>query len=192
MFSIPCFHEFVSFLCGQDYNVIDYDEKVLDGFYDIYGGLSINSASHGKMPSLMDLQTSIGDLGFEVIIVNRAIDPGLVELEQVAQCISLDFREAEVGFLAQRISELVAQHMGGPVKDAHDMLTRWMEKSLELRTSQQTSLLPIGCINIGLSRHRSLLFKVCHFFSYSVVTHFAFPVTSFLEFIVQNFTLLFS
>lgn len=142
-----------------DYNVVDYDEKVLDGFYDIYG-LSSNSASHGKMPSLMDLQKNIGDLGFEVIIVNRFIDSALNELEQVAQCISLDFREAEVGFLVQRISELVAQHMGGPVRDAHDILTRWMEKSTELRTSQQTSLLPIGCISIGLSRHRSLLFKI--------------------------------
>ncbi|ONK60486.1 uncharacterized protein A4U43_C08F18990 [Asparagus officinalis] len=142
-----------------DYNVVDYDEKILDGFYDIYG-LSINSASHGKMPSLVDLQSSIGDLGYEVIIVNRAIDLALVELEQVAHCISLDFREAEVGFLVQRISELIAQHMGGPVKDAPDMFATWMEKSTELRTSQQTSLLPIGCINIGLSRHRSLLFKI--------------------------------
>lgn len=152
-------------LYEQDYNVVDYDEKVLDGFYDIYG-LSINSSSHGKIPSLTDLQTSIGDLGFEVIIVNRSVDPALVELEQVAQCISLDFREADVGFLVQRISELVAQHMGGPVRDAHDMLARWMEKSTELRTSQHTSLLPIGCINVGLSRHRSLLFKVCLFLYY--------------------------
>ncbi|ONL93807.1 Serine/threonine-protein kinase EDR1 [Zea mays] len=50
--------------------------------------------------------------------------------------------------------------MGGPVKDANDMLTRWLEKSTELRTSLQTSLLPIGCIKIGLSRHRALLFKI--------------------------------
>ncbi|KAJ6813692.1 serine/threonine-protein kinase EDR1-like [Iris pallida] len=142
-----------------DYNVVDYDEKVVDGFYDIYG-FSISSSSHGKIPSLVDLQTSIGDLGFEVIIVNRAIDAALVELEQVAQCMSIDIPASEVGFMVQRISELVAQHMGGPVRDAHDMLARWMEKSTELRTSQQTSLLPIGCIKIGLSRHRSLLFKV--------------------------------
>ncbi|KAJ6808702.1 serine/threonine-protein kinase EDR1-like [Iris pallida] len=142
-----------------DYNVVDYDEKVVDGFYDIYG-LSISSASNGKIPSLVDLQTSIGDLGFEVIIVNRAIDGALVELEQVAHCISLDIPASEVGFMVQRISELVAQHMGGPVRDAHDMLARWMEKSTELRSSQHTSLLPIGCIKVGLSRHRSLLFKV--------------------------------
>lgn len=142
-----------------DYNVVDYDEKILDGFYDIYG-FSVNSTNHKKMPSFVDLQTSIGDLGYEVIIVNHAVDPTLVELEQIVKCISLDFKEADVEFLVQRISELVAQHMGGSVDDSNDMLAKWIEKSTELRTSQQTSLFPIGCINIGLSRHRSLLFKI--------------------------------
>ncbi|KAK8936649.1 Serine/threonine-protein kinase EDR1 [Platanthera zijinensis] len=142
-----------------DYNVIDYDEKVVDGFYDIFG-LPSNLTEHGNMPSLNDLQSSIGDLGFEVIIINHAVDNALVELEQVAHCFSLDFPAAEVMFLVQRISVLVSQHMGGPVKDATDILSRWTEKSTELRTSLQTSLLPIGCINIGLSRHRALLFKV--------------------------------
>ncbi|CAL9759552.1 unnamed protein product [Musa acuminata subsp. burmannicoides] len=142
-----------------DYNVLDYDEKVVDGFYDIYG-LSGNAANHGRMPSLIELQTSIGDLGFEVIVVNRPIDPALVELEQVAQCICLGCPTAEMGLLVQRISELVMEHMGGPVRDANDMLTKWMEKSTDLRTTQQTSLLPIGCIRVGLSRHRALLFKV--------------------------------
>ncbi|CAD5193522.1 unnamed protein product [Musa acuminata subsp. malaccensis] len=142
-----------------DYNVLDYGEKVVDGFYDIFGPLG-NSANHGRMPSLHELQTRIGDLGFEVIVVNRAIDPALVELEQVAQCILLGCPTAEIGLLVQRISELVMEHMGGPVRDANDMLTKWMEKSTELRATQQTSLLPIGCIRIGLSRHRALLFKV--------------------------------
>ncbi|XP_020104386.1 serine/threonine-protein kinase EDR1 [Ananas comosus] len=142
-----------------DYNVLDYHERIIDGFYDIFG-FSPESSRQGKMPSLVDLQTSIGDLGFEVIIVNRSIDTALVELEQIAQCISLDCPVAETALLVQRISELVTDNLGGPVKDANDMLARWMEKSTELRTSLQTSLLPIGCIKIGLSRHRALLFKV--------------------------------
>ncbi|KAG0460069.1 hypothetical protein HPP92_023197 [Vanilla planifolia] len=53
-----------------DYNVLDYGENVVDGFYDIFG-LSNDFTNHGKMPSLHDLQSSIGDLGFEVIFVNR-------------------------------------------------------------------------------------------------------------------------
>ncbi|KAK8949608.1 Serine/threonine-protein kinase EDR1 [Platanthera zijinensis] len=141
-----------------DYNVVDYDEKIVDGFYDIFGHST--NLNYGKMPSLHDLQTSIGDLGFEVIIVNRAVDTSLVELEQVAHCIALDFPSAEIMFLVQRISELVSQNMGGPVKDANEILARWIHKSLKLRSSLQTSLLPIGCIHVGLSRHRALLFKV--------------------------------
>ncbi|XP_077247721.1 protein kinase superfamily protein [Tasmannia lanceolata] len=142
-----------------DYNVLDYEEKVVDGFYDIYG-LSTDPASQGKMPSLVDLQTNIGDLGFEVLIVNRKIDPALEELEQVAHCIALDYPVSRVGPLVQRVADLVSEHMGGPVRDANDMLARWMEGSTQLRSSLQTSLLPIGCLNIGLSRHRALLFKV--------------------------------
>ncbi|KAL6649257.1 hypothetical protein ACP70R_013481 [Stipagrostis hirtigluma subsp. patula] len=142
-----------------DYNFLDYHEKVIDGFYDIFGS-SMESSRQGKMPSLADLQTGIGDLGFEVIVINRAIDSTLQEMEQVAQCILLDFPVANIAVLVQRLAELVTDNMGGPVKDANDMIARWLEKSTELRASLQTSLLPIGCIKIGLSRHRALLFKI--------------------------------
>jgi hypothetical protein len=143
----------------QDYNFLDYHEKVVDGFYDIFGP-SMESSRQGKMPSLEDLQTGIGDLGFEVIVINRAIDAALQEMEQVAQCILLDFPVANIALLVQRIADLVTDNLGGPVKDANAMLARWLETSTQLRTSLHTSLLPIGCINIGLSRHRALLFKV--------------------------------
>jgi Ethylene-responsive protein kinase Le-CTR1 len=145
----------------QDHNVINYHEKVLDGFCDIFG-LSPESSKQGKMPSLADLQSSIGDLGFEVIVVNHTIDATLVELEQIAQCCMLDCPANETALLVQRIAELVIDSMGGPVEDANDMLARWMVRSTEVRTSLQTSLLPIGCIKIGWLRHRALLFKV-HF-----------------------------
>ncbi|KAM0826784.1 hypothetical protein ACQ4PT_068637 [Festuca glaucescens] len=142
-----------------DYNFLDYHEKVIDGFYDIFGP-SMESSRQGKMPSLEDLQTGIGDLGFEVIVINRTIDVALQEMEQVAQCILLDFPVANIALLVQRIADLVTDNLGGPVKDANAMLARWMETSTQLRTSLHTSLLPIGCINIGLSRHRALLFKI--------------------------------
>lgn len=143
----------------QDYNVLDYHEKVVDGFYDIFDP-SMESSRQGKMPSLEDLQTGIGDLGFEVIVINRAVDTALQEMEQVAQCILLDFPVANITLLVQRIADLVTDNLGGPVKDANAMLARWLETSTQLRTSLHTSLLPIGCIKLGLSRHRALLFKV--------------------------------
>ncbi|KAI4350032.1 hypothetical protein L6164_010560 [Bauhinia variegata] len=142
-----------------EYSVLDYEEKVLDGFYDVYG-LSTDSAMQGKMPSLTDLEANPGNSNFEVVIVNRTIDPALEELVQVAHCIALDCPVTEVAVRVQRLAELVTGHMGGPVKDANIILTRWTERSTELRTSLHTSVLPLGSINIGLSRHRALLFKI--------------------------------
>lgn len=142
-----------------DYNVLDYEEKVVDGFYDVYG-LSTDPAVQRKMPSLTDLETNPGSSGFEVVIVNRTIDPALEELVQVAHCIALDCAAADVSVLVQRLAELVTGHMGGPVKDANIMLARWTDIGTELRTSRHTSVLPIGSLSIGLSRHRALLFKV--------------------------------
>lgn len=112
------------------------------------------------MPSLSELETNGGSSDFEVVIVNQKIDPSLEELIQVAHCIALDSPASEVGLLVQRLAELVTEQLGGPVKDANIILTRWMERSMELRTSLHTSVLPIGSLNIGLSRHRALLFKV--------------------------------
>nr|GEU64980.1 serine/threonine-protein kinase EDR1 [Tanacetum cinerariifolium] len=142
-----------------DYGLLDYEEKVVDGFYDVYG-ISTEMASQVKMPSLSDLETDPGTSGFEVIIVNRTIDPPLEELLQIAHCIALDCPPAEVNLLVQRIAELVTEHMGGAVRDANIILARWIERSTELRTSIHTSIYPIGSLRVGLSRHRALLFKV--------------------------------
>ncbi|KAF5197986.1 Serine/threonine-protein kinase EDR1 [Thalictrum thalictroides] len=142
-----------------DFNFLDYMEKVVDGFYDLYG-LSTDPATQGKMPSLADIQTDCGNSSFEVVIVNRTIDPALVELEQIAYCIALDCPSNNVGLLVQRIADLVTEHMGGPVRDANMMLARWMERIMDLQTSLQSCILPIGSLNFGLSRHRALLFKV--------------------------------
>lgn len=139
--------------------MLDYEEKVVDGFYDVCG-LSSETAIQGKMPSLAELETSIGSSGFEVVLVNQKIDPSLEELVQIAQCIALDCPVSDVSVLVQRLAELVTGHMGGPVKDANVMLARWMERSMESRTSLHTSVLPIGSLTVGLSRHRALLFKV--------------------------------
>ncbi|TKY52160.1 Serine/threonine-protein kinase EDR1 [Spatholobus suberectus] len=137
-----------------EYNVLDYEEKVVDGFYDVYGPYN-DSVMQGKMPSRTDLEANPG--GSEVVIVNRKIDPALEELIQIAQCIALD---CPVTILVQRLAELVTSHMGGPVKDANIMLARWTETRADLRTSLHTIVLPLGSLNIGLSRHRALLFKV--------------------------------
>lgn len=142
-----------------DYGVLDYEEKVVDGFYVVYG-LDIDSTKHNKMPSLSELQTDTDNSGFEVVVVNQKVDPALEELMQIARCFALDSTAAEVSLLVHRIAELVTEHMGGPVRDANTILQRWIETSTKLRTSLHTSVLPVGSLQVGLSRHRALLFKV--------------------------------
>ncbi|GMG99274.1 hypothetical protein Nepgr_001114 [Nepenthes gracilis] len=50
--------------------------------------------------------------------------------------------------------------MGGLVGDTDEMMKRCRVTSNELRNSLNTVILPLGCVDVGLSRHRSLLFKV--------------------------------
>ncbi|GMH06954.1 hypothetical protein Nepgr_008794 [Nepenthes gracilis] len=148
-----------------NYNVVHYDEKVVDGFYDVYA-ISSNLVSHGEMPLLVDLQASpISDnVDNEVLLVNRTDDPQLQYLENKAQAISVECKvwghELFLNALIQRIADLVVDQMGGPVGDADEMMKRCRVTSNELRNSLNTVILPLGRVDVGLSRHRSLLFKV--------------------------------
>jgi sterile alpha motif and leucine zipper-containing kinase AZK len=50
--------------------------------------------------------------------------------------------------------------MGGLVEDADGMNREWGIKSWELSLQLNSVVLPLGSLRVGLSRHRSLLFKV--------------------------------
>ncbi|KAL3843986.1 hypothetical protein ACJIZ3_001389 [Penstemon smallii] len=141
-----------------NYGVLDFEERVVEGFYDVYS-LSADPEVRGSMPSLTDLEGNNGVSDYEVVIVNRKIDPALEELMQIAHCIALDCPNTKTALLIQRLAELVTNHLGGPVRDANLILAKWMERSMELRRSLHTPVLPIGSLRIGLSRHRALLFK---------------------------------
>ncbi|BFG18147.1 hypothetical protein CerSpe_044210 [Prunus speciosa] len=146
-------------------NVVDYNEKVVDGFYDVYG-MTSNSLRQGKMPLLVDLQAvSVSDnVDYDVILVNRLVDPELQQLEKRAYTVSLESRISQHGVLLsgliQKIADIVVDRMGGPVGDADEILRRWKVRRYELRSSMKTIILPLGLIDVGLSRHRALLFKV--------------------------------
>ncbi|XP_038696000.1 serine/threonine-protein kinase EDR1-like isoform X2 [Tripterygium wilfordii] len=156
--------EFMS-LRYWSYNVVNYDEKVMNGFYDVYG-IASNPVMQGQMPILVDLQAiSVRDnVDYEVVLVNRSLDPELRELERKVYIMYMDSRVSEHGQalsnLIQKIANIVVDRMGGPVGDADEMLRRWTIRSYELRNALNTIILPLGCLDIGLSRHRALLFKV--------------------------------
>ncbi|KAG9154067.1 hypothetical protein Leryth_000570 [Lithospermum erythrorhizon] len=147
------------------YNVINYDEKIMDGFYDV-NGINSNPTMQGRMPLLVDLAAVpiLDNHNHEVIIVNREDDVGLRDVEERAvliyrECLSLR-KGLSRNLLVQKIADLVANRMGGPVTDAEEISKRWTARSYDLKVSLETIVLPLGCLDIGHSRHRALLFKV--------------------------------
>ncbi|KAM0020274.1 putative non-specific serine/threonine protein kinase [Helianthus debilis subsp. tardiflorus] len=135
------------------------------GFYDVYG-IASNSITQGKMPLLVDHQAiSVSDnVDYEVILVNTIVDKDLRYLEDRVSTISVECQAAGtnqiMSILVQKIANIVVGQMGGPVTDADEMLRKWTFRSYELRNLMNTIILSIGCLDVGLSRHRALLFKV--------------------------------
>ncbi|PIM99733.1 Tyrosine kinase [Handroanthus impetiginosus] len=147
-----------------NYNALSYDDKIMDGFYDLYGVLTESTSS--RMPSLVDLQgTPVSDdISWEAIIVNRAADTKLLNLEQKALEMAFRLRSHSVNFvthnMVQRLGALVSDHMGGPVGDPDSMLIAWRNLSYKLKADHGSMVLPLGSLTTGLARHRALLFKV--------------------------------
>ncbi|KAK4844808.1 hypothetical protein QYF36_024655 [Acer negundo] len=146
-----------------NYNSLSYDDKIFDGFYDLYGILTESALD--RMPSLVDLQgTPVSDsLTWEAVLVNRAGDANLLKLEQKALEVALKSR-AHLAFvgsdLVKKLAVLVADYMGGPVGDPESMSSAFRRHSYSLKATLGSMVLPLGSLTIGLSRHRALLFKV--------------------------------
>ncbi|KAI3910430.1 hypothetical protein MKX01_034824 [Papaver californicum] len=147
-----------------NYNALGYDDKIMDGFYDLYGILAESTSD--KMPSLVDLQgTPMSDIiCWEAVLVNRGADANLLKLEQKALVMAEQSRSESLGLvdseLVQKLASLVADYMGGPVGDPDNMLKAWKNLSDRLRANIGSMVLPLGSLTIGLARHRALLFKV--------------------------------
>ncbi|XP_051119382.1 serine/threonine-protein kinase EDR1 [Andrographis paniculata] len=146
-------------------NVVNYDEKVVDGFYDVFG-IDSNLVVQAKMPSLVELESisPMDDIGCEVVLVNRTVDVELRKLEERVRYMSMECHALDktlnTSFLVQKIAELIVQRMGGPVSDVEEMFRRWKARNRELRIYLNTIVLPLGSLDIGHSRQRALLFKV--------------------------------
>ncbi|XP_031406805.1 probable serine/threonine-protein kinase SIS8 isoform X2 [Punica granatum] len=147
-----------------NYNSLGYDDKILDGFYDLYGVL--NESTFGRMPSLVDLQgTSILDsVAWEAVLVNRSADSKLLQLEdkalEIAVKLRLGPRVPQQADLVRALALLVSEYMGGPVGNPDNMLRSWRSLVSRLKSTHGSMVLPLGSLTIGLARHRALLFKV--------------------------------
>ncbi|KAJ6411342.1 hypothetical protein OIU84_007997 [Salix udensis] len=152
---------------SQNYNALSYDDKVLDGFYDLYGIMTESTTD--KMPSLVDLQgTPVSDgVTWEAVLVNRAADANLLKFEQKALEMAVKSRsECQVfigSALVGRLAVLVSDYMGGSVGDPSNLSRAWRSLSYSLKATLGSMVLPLGSLTIGLPRHRALMFKVLQF-----------------------------
>ncbi|XP_066329800.1 probable serine/threonine-protein kinase SIS8 [Miscanthus floridulus] len=148
-----------------NHSVVNYDEQLPDGFYDVCGA-QLHPGFQAKFPSLNYLRAvPLGcDVAFLAILVDREHDPALKRLEDRAAQIAAQTRAQHGGAasaeLAQKIVGLIVNAMGGLVEDADGMNREWSIKSRELSLQLNSVVLPLGSLRVGLSRHRSLLFKV--------------------------------
>ncbi|KAL2342353.1 hypothetical protein Fmac_003638 [Flemingia macrophylla] len=144
-----------------NYNALGYDDKISDGFYDLYGILTASTSA--RMPSLVDLQgaPASDDVTWEAVLVNRAADSNLLKLEQKAIEMAANARnDIEVCNLVHKLAMIVADYMGGSIEDPESMSRAWSSLSYSLKATLGSMVLPLGSLTIGLARHRALLFKV--------------------------------
>ncbi|KAK1279768.1 Serine/threonine-protein kinase EDR1 [Acorus gramineus] len=124
---------------AENYNALSYDDKILDGFYDLYGILA--EPTSVTMPSLVDLQgmPMSDNISCEAILVNRAEDADLLTLERRVRVMTVQSGEGSLNFngrdLVQKLAVLVSDYMGGPVGDPERMLKAWRMLSNHLRSS---------------------------------------------------------
>ncbi|XP_071685810.1 probable serine/threonine-protein kinase SIS8 isoform X2 [Rutidosis leptorrhynchoides] len=147
-----------------NFGALSYDDKVLDGFYDVYD--TSTTVLSSKMPSLLDLQaTQVSDnITWEAIVVNKAADAKLLQLEKSALDVTIKSTSECFTFvgqdMVQKLAILVSNYMGGPVGDPDKMLLTWQSFIYKLKTTLGSNVLPLGSLNVGMARHRALLFKV--------------------------------
>ncbi|KAJ1281014.1 hypothetical protein BS78_04G276100 [Paspalum vaginatum] len=146
-----------------NFNALSYDDKISDGFYDLfYVG---NGSPSVKMPSLAELraQPLSHKVNWEAVLVHTGEDPKLMKLQQEAVLMFLELKSRtsdSVGdALVKRLARLVAKHMGG-VFDPESMSVKYHNMLSSLRLGIGSVIVPLGQLKIGLARHRALLFKV--------------------------------
>ncbi|GAV66851.1 Pkinase_Tyr domain-containing protein/EDR1 domain-containing protein [Cephalotus follicularis] len=145
---------------------LSYSDKISDGFYNILGmnpyvWLMCNDSEEGaRVPPLMSLREiePSDETSMEVLLVDRRLDSRLKDLQDKAQ--ELYCSSENTLMLVQKLGKLVAIYMGGafPMEQG-DLHKRWKVISGRLRDFQKCIVLPIGCLSVGLCRHRAILFK---------------------------------
>nr|XP_043632519.1 probable serine/threonine-protein kinase SIS8 isoform X2 [Erigeron canadensis] len=147
-----------------NYSALSYDDKILDGFYDLYE--TSTGVVLSKMPSLLDLHgTPVSDsTTWEAIVVNKAADAELLKLEKSALEATVKLTSDSFSSVGQnmvhKLAIIASNHMGGLVGDPDKMLLACRNFIYNLKATIGSNVLPLGSLKIGMARHRALLFKV--------------------------------
>ncbi|CAD7701403.1 unnamed protein product [Ostreobium quekettii] len=146
---------------------IGYDERLIDGFYDIWGEFNevLPSTADGganRIPPLRVLkrtQLEEGDVR-EVVLIHHDKDSVLVEMERLA--LETKNRLKDKGHMAivQELAVIVANQMGGPEELEKNLVRKWKRNSQRLKKRYKSAVIPLGKLKTGLSRHRALMYKV--------------------------------
>lgn len=92
----------------------------------------------------------------DMLNLGRTVEDSITshEHDEVSQLSGITLRD-----MAVKVAEWVNDVMGG-MGEEKDMHVKWAEEATKLREDIQSAVIPIGRMNIGLNRHRCLLFKV--------------------------------
>lgn len=139
---------------------LNVDDAVCDGFYEVFGEFP-EAARPGAFPSLGALRCIVPRPGVrrEVLLVDRASDPALVEAEREAIAAVAEAAPAGEAPRVRALAQLVAGHMGGPQSNTPVAAEKWLRLVSRIKMERSSVVIPIGELYMGGSRHRCLLFK---------------------------------
>ncbi|XP_071690661.1 serine/threonine-protein kinase CTR1-like [Rutidosis leptorrhynchoides] len=144
-----------------------YLDKVPDGFYYIHGmdpyvwTVCSHLQESGRIPSLESLKAVDSGIesAFEVVIIDRAIDPNLRQLQN--KILNISRNCVNTSEVVEQLAKLVCSQMGGAASGGEYELVPLRQKcSHDINERLGSVVHPIGSLFAGLCRDRALLFKV--------------------------------
>eukprot|EP00210_Caulerpa_lentillifera_P007300 g6978.t1 len=141
--------------------VIDYDVRICDGFYDVWGEFPevTSSRSFPSLKPLKRMKLDDGDLR-EVVLFNRTKDSVFPLIEEAAHEAMLKLIPQGRVACIQGLAQIVSAQMGGAVYEERALYKRWIRSSQKAKAKFRSAVYPIGKLKSGLSRHRALLYKL--------------------------------
>eukprot|EP00892_Ulva_mutabilis_P001294 jgi/Ulvmu1/11165/UM072_0001.1 len=138
---------------------LDYSHRIAPGFYACFGEFP-EVADKGELPSLPLLRQCVVLEGREVITVDPNSDQGLRTFldVKIIEAVTAE-GTVETTRRVAVVAALVASRLGGASPD-HSLAARYSQYTHSMQLGQQSAVLPLGMLTVGMSRHRAILAKL--------------------------------